>query len=346
MFTFGVAVVVFAVFVAGVLREPRSFGNAVLLGLALALGALGLAGHLENMPGRAGHLALFALLLGVALGPFLIGCFLLGNGIVMIWKESLRPSNLFALLAGAVIFVVTGLDVAADHAGDVKLSLLDTVVNLVFGYVSFLLFSYVCYAFVYGFVARSGRADFVIVLGAGLRPDGGVPPLLASRLDRGRQVWAGLQRRARGPGPGPMMIVSGGKGDDERVAEAVAMASYLTAQGVPADRVILEDRSRSTEENLLFSKEIMDWMRPGARATIVTSDFHVFRAALLARQLGVRGQATGARVAGYYRPNAMLREFAAVFVRYRVVNLAICLVLAGVPFAYAALRGAVPALPH
>lgn len=142
------------------------------------------------------------------------------------------------------------------------------------------------------------------------------------------------------------MIVSGGQGDDEPVAEAVAMASYLTARGVPADRVLLEDRSRSTEENLLFSKEIMDRVRPGARATIVTSDFHVFRTALLARQLGLRGQATGARVAGYYRANAMLREFAAVFVRYRAVNLAICLVLVVVPLAYPALRGAGPAPPH
>ena len=346
MFTFELALVVFVVFLAGVVREPRAFGNAVLLGLALALGALGLAERLQDMPGRAGHLALLALLLGVALGPFLVGCFLLANGIVMVWKESPRPANLLTLLAGAVIFVVIGLDVVADRAGDLKLSLLATVVNLVFGYVSFLLVSYVCYAFVYGLVARGGRADFVIVLGAGLREDGGVPPLLANRLERGRQVWEGLERRADRSHPGPILIVSGGKGNDERVAEAVAMASFLTARGVPADRIILEDRSRSTEENLLFSKEIMDRLRPGARATIVTSDFHVFRAALLARRLGVRGQATGARVAGYYRPNAMLREFAAVFVRYRLVNFAICAMLVFVPLAYEALRWVVPSLPH
>jgi hypothetical protein len=49
---------------------------------------------------------------------------------------------------------------------------------------------------VYGLVARTGGADFVIVLGAGLRPDGGVPPLLASRLERGREVWDALDRQA------------------------------------------------------------------------------------------------------------------------------------------------------
>ncbi|HEX3715808.1 MAG TPA: YdcF family protein [Trebonia sp.] len=354
VFTLGLAAVVFVVFLAGVAREPRSFGNAVLLGLALAFGALGLAQHLAREPGRPAHLLLLALLLAVTAGPFLIGCFLLANGVVMVRREGLRAVNLLALSAGAAAFVIIGLDIAADQADDLKLSLFATVANLVFGYVSFLLVSYVCYAFCYGLLSRAGRAEFVIVLGAGLRPDGGVPPLLASRLDRGHAVWAALDRRAaidRRPVLGrrqrpagtvtaarPRLIVSGGKGDDERVPEAQAMAEYLGRRGVPADRLLLEARSRNTEENLLFSKAIMDELRPGARATIVTSDFHAFRAALIARRIGLRGQATGARVAGYYEPNAILREFAAVFLRYRVVNLGICALLVIVPLGAAALR--------
>ncbi|MGH3267208.1 MAG: YdcF family protein, partial [Trebonia sp.] len=331
MFALVLAAVVFVVFLAGVAREPRSFGNAVLLGLTLALGALGFAQRLVDTPGRPGHLLLLALLLAVALGPFVVGCFLVVNGITMIRRESVRPANLLSLLAGAAVFVVIGLDVAAEREQNLKLSLFATVATLVFGYVSFLAVSYVLYAFGYGLLARTGGADFVIVLGSGLRRDGGVPPLLASRLDRGQAVWAALDRQwllDRPPGHdgwaggvGPLLIVSGGKGGDERVPEASAMASYLVARGFPADRLLLEQRSRNTEENLAFSKAIMDERRPGAHATIVTSDFHAFRAALLARRLGIRGQVTGARVAGYYRPSAVLREFAAVFLRYRVINL-------------------------
>jgi uncharacterized SAM-binding protein YcdF (DUF218 family) len=332
----GLAVVVFLVFLAGVIREPRSFGNAVLLGLALALGALGAAEHLAGAPGRPAHLLLLLLLLAVALGPLFIGCFLVANGVTMIRRESLRPANLLSLLAGAAVFLVIGLDVAAERTEDLKLSLFATVATLVFGYVSFLLVSYVLYAFVYGLMAGTGGADFVVVLGSGLRPDGGVPPLLANRLERGREVWAALDRRAGDAKP--MLIVSGGKGDDERVPEASAMASYLIARGFPADRLLLEDRSRNTEENLLFSKAIMDELRPGARATVVTSDFHAFRAALLARRLGIRGQVTGARVAGYYRPSAMLREFAAVFLRYWVINLGICALLVAAPLGAAVVR--------
>ena len=68
---------------------------------------------------------------------------------------------------------------------------------------------------------------------------------------------------------------------------------------------------------------------------IVTSSYHVFRTAIIARKAGIRGQVTGARTAGYYWPSAMLREFAAVFLRYRVVNLGICFLLALAPVAHA-----------
>ena len=336
MIALELAALVFVVFLAGVIREPRSFGNAVLLGLALALGALGLAERLADVPGRQAHLLLWAVLLVVALGPFLVACFLVANGVTMIRREPLRPMTLLSLLAGVAVLLVIGLDIAADRAGDLRLSLFATVANLVFGYVSFLLVSYVLYAFLYGLLARSGKSEFVIVLGAGLRPDGRVPPLLASRLERGRQVWAALDRRAGDFRP--MLIVSGGKGDDERMPEASAMASYLIARGFPPELLLLEDQSRSTEENLVLSKAIMDQLRPGARVTVVTSDFHAFRAALLARRLGIRGQVTGARVAGYYRPSAVLREFAAVFLQYRVINLGICALLVVAPLGAEAVR--------
>jgi uncharacterized SAM-binding protein YcdF (DUF218 family) len=135
-----------------------------------------------------------------------------------------------------------------------------------------------------------------------------------------------------------VLIVSGGKGNDERVPEAEAMASYLVGRGFPAHLIVREDQSRNTEENLRFSKAIMDERRPGGSCVIVTSDYHAFRAAILARQLHVQGQVTGARVAGYYRPSALLREFAALFMRHRMVHAAVCAVLVVGPVGFAALR--------
>jgi uncharacterized SAM-binding protein YcdF (DUF218 family) len=116
------------------------------------------------------------------------------------------------------------------------------------------------------------------------------------------------------------------------------MARYLTERGFPAGRLILEDRSASTGENLLFSKAIMDQQRPGARCVIVTSGFHAFRAAIIARRLGINGQATGARTAGYYWPGAMLREFAAVLYSYKLVNAGVCALIVVLPLAYDVVR--------
>jgi uncharacterized SAM-binding protein YcdF (DUF218 family) len=336
--TLDLAVLALVAFVASASADPRSFRNAVFLGLALALGTLGLAGRLAGIPGRPGHLLLLGLLLLVALGPFAVACYLVGNGVMMARRERLRPVNLLPLVAAAAIFVVIALHLAADRTGSVKLGLLSTVTTLVFGYVSFLLVSYVIYAWAYGQVAGLvTRGDYVIVLGAGLGRRGQVTPLLASRLERGREVWEALAAR----GGRPVLIVSGGQGSDERTSEAAAMAAYLTGHGFPAGSLVAEDRSRTTEENLVFSKAIMDAARPAGpggrdpRCVIVTSSYHVFRTAIIARKTGIRGQVTGARTAGYYWPTAMLREFAAVFLRYRMVNIGICCVLALVPVAHA-----------
>ena len=338
MFTLGLAALAFAAFLASVIADSRSFRNAVFLGLALALGTLGLADRLADMPGRLDHLLLLGLVLLVALGPFIVACYLIANGVTMARRERLRLANLLPLVAAAGILAVIGLDIAADQTRSVKLGLLATVVTLVFGYVSFLLISYVLYAWLYGQVAGlMSRADYVIVLGTGLGKHGQVTPLLASRLKRGRDVWTAHAAR----GGRPVLIVAGGQGSDEPVPEAQAMAAYLIERGFPADRLTCEDRSSTTEENLAFSKAIMDAASSAgpdkrrARCVIVTSNYHVFRTAIIARKTGIKGQVTGSRTAGYYWPSAMLREFAAVFLLYRVVNIGICSVLALAPIAYA-----------
>jgi len=92
---------------------------------------------------------------------------------------------------------------------------------------------------------------------------------------------------------------------------------------------------------LLFSKAIMDRSRPDSRCVIVTSNYHVFRAAIIARRVGVDGQVTGAPTAGYYWPSAMLREFAAVFWSYRAVNFGVCALIVFLPLAYTAVRGGI-----
>ena len=336
MFALELALAALVVSVAGVIRDPRSFSNAVFLGLALALGALGVVERLARAPERSAHLLLLAVVLLVAAGPFVAAIYLIVNGVTVTIREGVRPVNLLPLVTGLAIVVVMGLVVAADRTGSAQLSLFATITVLLSGYLSFLCVSYVIYAVLYSRLAAGGDADFVVVLGAGLIRGGQVPPLLASRLDRGRSVYEALVARGADD---PVLIVSGGKGSDERVSEAEAMAAYLTSRGFPASRLVLEDRSRTTEENLIFSKAIMDRRQPGARCVIVTSSFHAFRAAIIARRLGINGQVTGAPTAPYFWPSAILREFAAVFLSYKIVNFGVCALIVALPLAYTAVRG-------
>ena len=339
VFMLGLAALALLAFVISLAADSRSFRNAVFLGLALAFGALGLAERLSDVPGRPARELLLGLVLLVALGPFIVACYLIGNGFTMIRKERLRPASLLPLVAGLGILAVIALDLAAERTGSVKLGLLATVTTLVFGYVSFLCVSQVIYTWFYGqFAGLMRRAEYVIVLGAGLGRHGQVTPLLAGRLERGRDVWERLTIRGRRP----VMIVSGGQGSDEAVPEAHAMADYLIERGFPGDRLAREDQSSTTEENLAYSKAIMDAATPAAtarrrrpRCVIVTSDYHVFRTAIIARQTGIKGQVTGTPTAGYFWPSAMLREFVAVFLRYWIVNIGICAALVVAPVAYA-----------
>ena len=129
------------------------------------------------------------------------------------------------------------------------------------------------------------------MLGSGLIR-GEVPPLLRSRLDRAlaiyRSVPTGGRRR-------PLLIPSGGQGADEPRPEGEAMAEYLVAQGADPDDVRAETASTSTRENLLLSREVQREAGREGRTLVVTNDYHVLRAALLARAVGATPRSSGRR---------------------------------------------------
>ncbi|MEV7196976.1 YdcF family protein [Streptomyces sp. NPDC093510] len=328
MMVYAPAVLLFLAFCWRMVRERRRFGNAVLLGLA-ALCALAAWMYRLLSSGSTSGLVIASSLLALgAVGILVLVCLLFLNGLRMVRKEGRSPSNLLSLMGALCVVGVVALVVTA--------AVLRTPVMIGVGvaalglacYLSFLFLSFVVYAFLYGRLRIRRKADYVVVLGSGLLGGTTVPPLLASRLLRAQEVHAQLARR----GAAPVLIASGGQGPDEELPESHAMADYLTERGFPADLIEREDRSTTTEENLRFSKAIMEKSDPGYRCVIVTNNYHAFRAALLARRIGVRGQVVGSTTAAYFWPNATIREFAAVLVAYKRTNIAMCLlfVLGGV----------------
>lgn len=144
--------------------------------------------------------------------------------------------------------------------------------------------------------------DCLVVLGAGLRPDGTPTETLQYRLDA---ALAYLEDN-----PGTSCIVSGGQGLGESRTEADAMAEYLVAHGLDADRVTKEERSTSTVENVRNSSELL---APGASVAIVTNDFHLYRALRIAHKNGLpEAYGLAARTNPLYLPQATLRECFAI----------------------------------
>ncbi|SPA10706.1 conserved membrane hypothetical protein [Cupriavidus taiwanensis] len=143
----------------------------------------------------------------------------------------------------------------------------------------------------------------IVILGSGT-PNCEASPTLIARLDQGlvqAQRW-----------PEAKVVVSGGQDFGLRCVEADIMADYLVARGVAADRVIREGRSTSTEENLVFSRRLLEGQGVDANdpVVVVTSDFHVRRAVKIAGKAGFGKVAgVGAGTPLYLRYNAWLREY-------------------------------------
>lgn len=150
-------------------------------------------------------------------------------------------------------------------------------------------------------------ADAVIVLGAGV--NGETPSLIL----RSRVTKAAEYLRAH---PETPAILSGGQGPGEEISEAECMRRELTRQGIPESRLHLEEKSTSTAENFACSRELLrelDLDPATARIAVITSDFHVFRASMIARRVGLTTFSVPARTdwvllnANYY-----VREFFAL----------------------------------
>ncbi len=114
--------------------------------------------------------------------------------------------------------------------------------------------------------------------------------------------------------PDAFCVVSGGQGDGEDISEAEAMRRILADCGISADRIIMEDKSTSTEENFRFSAEKLAEIGITDGIMIATSEFHQYRATLYAQRCGYTeiGNCSGGTVR-YMLLNYWLREWAALF---------------------------------
>ena len=155
--------------------------------------------------------------------------------------------------------------------------------------------------------------DYMIILGCGLNKDGTPTPLLKGRID---SALAFADRQKEKTGKELSFVTSGGQGADEIVSESEAMKRYLMEQGIPDNRIIKEDQSKNTYENMLFSKEKIMERDPQAKAAFSTTNYHVFRSGLFARMVKMKAEGIGAKTKWYFWPNAAVREFVGLLTQH------------------------------
>ena len=157
--------------------------------------------------------------------------------------------------------------------------------------------------------------DFVIILGCGLLDDGTPTPLLRGRIDRALEFYKEQKEKT---GKELVFVPSGGQGADEPWPESTAMKRYLMEHGIPESRIIEEDQSTDTMENMRFSKEKIEAVNKDGKVIFSTTNFHIFRSGLCARRVKMRAVGIGAKTRWYFWPNASVREFVGLLTEHRL----------------------------
>lgn len=157
------------------------------------------------------------------------------------------------------------------------------------------------------------EADYAIVLGAAVV--GETPSrVLADRLESAITYAKSY--------PDAKIIVSGGQGVGETVSEAEAMRLYLESRGISPERIIVEDRSGNTRENISFSKQLIDGRESDPyTVAIITNEFHLYRAKWIAKKLGM--ETIGISVSTYpwpLRMNYYFREIFSMLYQWLIAN--------------------------
>lgn len=234
----------------------------------------------------------------------LLGLFFIGNGIYVLMHERFQLGNALSLLTGIAIEISVAVSVFLHSIN------INTYYWYTFTIVT-IIAALLIFTIATVFINRrkvDKNVDFIIVLGSGLIDRITVSPLLVSRLEK-----AILEFKQS---PTATLVLSGGQGDDEDISEAEAMKNYLVSRGIPESKLILEDKSTNTMENLTYTREILSQKNPNYKAYFITNNYHVLRGTIYAHKAKLNAKGVGSETARYFLIPAFLREFVALLVRY------------------------------
>ena len=306
-------------FILSFLKDNRSLWNPVLFLLSLISNYFYLADLFYKNGYENVQLAFYVFaFIVLPLLLFLSGIFLIYNGVILLEREGRSKANYLSMGLGFLILLFFGI-VALRLTNTSDLFYTNHLINLIFLFIlySYFIFGFafagfLLYSILYLIIPKKKHYDFIIIHGAGLLDGEKVTPLLKRRIDKAVEAYHNSKN------PHIKIIASGGQGVDEKISEAQAITNYLlTDTDVPRDAIVLENQSRTTYENLLYSKKLGEKLVASPQFLFVTTDYHVFRTSTYARKLKMKGDGLGCRTAGYYIPSAFIREYVALCVKLK-----------------------------
>ena len=334
LFLLAALIQLIAAFFRQIQYNPYSYNTIYYMGFALFLLAvwilqLRLLVLLIRQPEQYGAGEILHLLLGSAknymllTSPFLLvfSAALCVSNISLIRHEGKRLVNVlgvllsFLLVAGEVFIFCFDSYVSGSQQEVLIHELIANLFAAVYLYFECMLLGVIVAFVIVSRYEPDPDKDFLIILGCGLRKDGTPSPLLRGRCDR---ALAFAEKQKAQTGKDLIFVTSGGQGPDECSSEGASMKRYLLEQGVPEDRIIEEDRSTDTRENMKFSKEKIWAIDPNGKVAFATTNYHVFRSGLYARRVKMRAVGMGARTKWYFWPNAAVREFVGLLTDHRL----------------------------
>lgn len=302
------------------LREPRRLINGItfsifffsfLAELAVLIFSTG------NLPFVVVMGTLFLLIIGLIFITMISMWLLLLWNAFIVWKrESHTLSNTLTLLLGIFLVVLWFANIFLSAHAKFLPDWLDVLISglpIVGAYLILCSYNFLVNVLLYQFFPKQYKANYLIVLGAGLINGDTVSRLLGNRIDAAIKFANKQIKKGR---PTPKIVFSGGQGNDEKLSEAQAMANYAIEHGWDKDQIILEDQSKNTLQNMQFSKKIIqdDYGSNKAYIKFFSNNYHIFRAGLYARMAGLAANGVGAPTRFYFLLNALIREFVAILI--------------------------------
>lgn len=294
-------------------------GMAIFIFILLLFGVYKIFNNVVNTFGHfIGVVSEIGSILLVALSPFMLilAVLLAVSNIWLIRHEGFRPVNTLG-----IIFAVLWASGTVFTLFPLAFTPLYRIVTYTICYFECMFIATVTASYLAAKYKPPFDRDYIIILGCAIRSDGTPTPLLKARADSALDFE--LEQFDK-TGKHAVFVPSGGQGEDEVVSESESMANYLVSRGVDPARILREDKSVNTMQNMQFSKEVIErdcGDIKDKKIAFATTNYHVFRGYILAKKNGFEAKGISAKTKFYFFPNAFLREFIGLLVDQKFKHL-------------------------